>query len=617
MQLDIATIDGHVRDLEYRFADRDRAMARVDLVRGGKIAELYPDYFSDDLPESIVANLIDVAAADLASVQAPLPSLACASGNMRTASDERRSGVKNRIGASYWEASRLSTNMVTFADGYNTYGFGVLLAEADFELGCPVIRVEDPHGVYYALDAHGRVRRLAKVRLRKARELADEFPHLAGALLTDHRGRARGESMLRMVHYVDLYCQYVYLPECGNLVLAHTRNVLSRLPAAIVERPKLTVIPRGQFDDVVPIQLARAIMATYQLAATDKSVNAPLILPNDVTEVNTGPDAVLRTDNPGAAGRLKLDLPPAVFGLIDQLDRESKVGSRYPDARVNGVQGSIVTGRGVEAMLGGFDTQIKQAQQLFAVALERVTSLCFELDVKIFGDTPRKIEGTASGRSFSLTYVPSKDIGDSWTCRTTYGFAAGMTPAQAIVMLLQLRGDKWIGRDTARSHMPFDINAEEEQRSLDVEEMEDALKQGMGAALQAIGPMVLQGQDPMPLLLAAASAIKDRQSGTSLYESILAAFTPPEPPPAPPGAELGAEGLPAAVQAGLPGGAPPEGELPNGIRDNGLTQGVAYGQAGMAPGGMPSIQSLIAGIKGNGSAQMEAATLRKRPIGDG
>jgi hypothetical protein len=68
-----------------------------------------------------------------------------------------------------------------------------------------------------------------------------------------------------------------------------------------------------------------------------------------------------------------------------------------------------------------------------------------------------------------------------------------------------------------------------------------------------------------------------------------------------------------------PGGEQQEGQgLPgspgSGIRPSGLPQGVAPGQIQNGPGGMPSIMSLISGMK-NGKANMEAGVMRKVPTG--
>lgn len=610
----ITDIEAKRRQLKERFVERDRAMDMIQVVRHGDIDRLFPDLFSDDIPKSVVANLVDVAARDLAEVMAPLPNLACSAGNMRTDADRRKAALKNKIGHNYWAKSRLESGMFDFADSYNSFGFAAFVVEPDMKGYCPRIRVENPTGVYYSRDRWGNVVEYVKETCATAGELAALYPEFRGRILSmgSDRKQREGSSWLTIVSYRDAERTVVYLPECGDLILAEAANPLSRVPVAIMERFDLGRVPRGQFDDVVWVQLARSLMALYQIQAADKSINAPIAMPDDVTEVGIGPDAVLRTQNPQAIQRVRLDVPRDSWMLSEQLDRESKMGARYPDARTGGVKGSIITGRGVEAMLGTFDTQIKTFQVLATEALELATSLCFEMDVVLWPNMRKTINGTMSGKSFEVTYVPARDIQQNWSVSVTYGFAAGMTPSQAIVTLLQLRGDRLIQRDTFRRALPFDVDPDEEQRGLDVEEMESGLLQGFLSTLQGIGPMMAQGGDVMQVLTAASTAISARQKGRPLHEAIVEAFTPPEPEPT---EELPPEGMPG--EEGMPPGGEGMEGLPPGMSPDGRQRGVAPGQAGQPPGGMPSIMSLIAEMKGKtgSTPNMQAGVLRKIPTG--
>jgi hypothetical protein len=179
-------------------------------------------------------------------------------------------------------------------------------------------------------------------------------------------------------------------------------------------------------------------------------------------------------------------------------------------------------------------------------------------------------------------------------------------------MLLQLRGDKLISRDTFRRQLPFDVDVDDEQRRIDVNDTEDAAMQGLFALLQSLGPMATQGLDPMPVLKAATTFIKARRDGIPVEEALERAFTPPEQPPAPAG------GAPSDPLAGLgqgggdivPGAV---GDIP-GVNANGLPTGVAPGQAGMPPGGMPDIATLVAGMRA-GRPVMDSTVTRRMPTG--
>lgn len=605
---DIQRIHARVRDMRYstEAVERDGHIQNVRLVRRGHIDQLFPDAFVDDMQHSTVANLVETAARDTAEMMAPLPSLACASGNMTTSTDENRASKKNKIGSYYWTKSRLAQQMPEFADSYGSYSFGVLMVEPDFEHGCPKIRVESPFGAYYELDRWGQTRQFAKVSYATAGSLAASYPELASEIMRPNgtTGAERHHNdQLEMIRYQDRKCTVIYLPDAGNLVLAYAPNRLSRVPVVICERFSLEDTPGGQYDDVIWVQLARAQMAIYMLSAAEQSVNAGIALPDDVQNVPFGPLSVWRSQYPEKIRRVDLPIPRDVFMLQQTLDEELKTGSRYPDSRTGGVQGNIVTGKGVQALQGTLDTQISTAQLLFTAALEDATSVCFEMDVLFWPNTPKKIQGHITGRPFEITYIPKRDIGDSFGCKVTYGFAAGMTPAQAMVGMLQLRGDAVISRDTFRRQLPFEVDAEEEQRAVDREQLEDSLKEGFKTLLQSLGAMAMQGQDPLPIVLHAAKAIELRRKGKSLSEAIELALTPEQP----------------KTPAGIPeqAGPPAAEELPPGVQDSGRLTGVPPGQAGMPPGGMPAISALMAEMRGNGDAQMGAAVLRKRGIGQG
>jgi hypothetical protein len=123
---------------------------------------------------------------------------------------------------------------------------------------------------------------------------------------------------------------------------------------------------RGQFDDVLSVQLARARFAVLQIQAAEKSIQAPIAIPQDVQELALGPDAIMRSANPQGIRRVPLELPNGVFTESGVLERELRTGARYPETRSGNIDASIVTGRGVQALQAGFDTQIKAAQAQFA-----------------------------------------------------------------------------------------------------------------------------------------------------------------------------------------------------------------------------------------------------------
>lgn len=587
-------------------AGRDEAMNRVALVRAGELAQVWPDSFSEQYPKSMVANFIDVAARDIAAMLSSLPSLACSAGNMRTNADKTRAESKNRVGANYWRASKLQKQMKYGADQYLSYGFLPFWVEADYDRMLPIIHVEDPAGAYYELDRWFNTKRYARVWRQDLEELAALFPEYASQILQPD-GFPSNVTDVGVVRYIDDTDCILYLPERSNMVIASYRHGMKRCPVHIATRPGLQLDPRGQYDDVLYVQLAKSVMAALTLEAGHKAVQAPLAVPSDMQDINIGPDALMVTDQPDKIRRVELNVPSAAFALTEQLQNELQSGAGYPDSRLGNGPAGGSTGRGISALEGGFDTQIKLGQDILGEAILIATEMCFEMEVTLWPKRSKTINGSISGESFTLTYTPATDLSADTRCEISYGFASGLSPNSAIVTLLQLRGDGIISRDTFRRQLPFDINVDQQQRELDVQQVEDGLKAGLAAMLQASGQMIAQGQQAAAaqMFAAAVQIVEGRRAGKDLTKLFADAF--PAPPPPDPTAQPG--------MPGAPGAAGPGGEPLPGVGPNGLMQGVAAGQAGMAPGGRPSIADLAAGFTGGGAPAMSDSIHRKLATG--
>ena len=590
--------------LKAKYSTRDANMRIVDMVREGRMHDVagMGQYFSDELPRGLVANTVKVAAEDLRDVMAPLPSLACSTKGGISAAAKKRAETKNRIGQHYWDKSRLETKMFTFADSFNTYGFAVLVAEPDFIHKRPVIRVEEAKHFYYYRDRDGNTSEVAKIWSQPADQLAAMFPEHRERILMSARGGAAAQlDVIRYSHYE--HGTYLILPSCDALVLSHLPNLVKgKLPYFVVERPGLSSEPLGQFDETVWIQYAQTLMGQYMFRAAEESINASLILPRDVSDVAP----VMFSDNvrPGH-GKIPLNIPTQLFTYNQQLEQEVKDSAKYPDARTGGIKASIITGRGTEALLGGFDTQIKTAQMLFKQTLEDVTSYCFELDCHFWYNVKRTITGISSGQSYSLDYIPSRDIGEDYDCQVSYGFSLGNSPAQAMMLLLQLQTADLVSKHTVQEKLPFDIDRDQESRLIKQQRLDESMMSGVAAYAQALGLMIQQGQDPMQILQPLVKLAQLNERGKPFHEAVAEAFTPPEPEPTPE--------MPAAPEGGEPApGA--EGEIPPNMAPSGLLKGVPAGGAGRPPGGMPDVMNLIGGLRGGGEPQMGATVLRRRAV---
>jgi hypothetical protein len=591
--LSMDQIGARVSTLRYRANGRDQRNGDVQMVRQGKISQVYPNFFPDGIDQNVVANFIDIVARDLSEVIAPLPAVNCSAANQTNDRARNFADKRTRIASNYFEHSDLQVQMYNGADMYLTYGFLPFIIELDEEAQMPRIRLENPVGAYPEFDRYGRCVAFAKRYSMTLGELVAMFPEHEYQLLGKLGWKQDLNGMVEMIRYYDKDQSVLYLPSRNNMLLSHAENPLGIMNVVIAKRPSVDGELRGQFDDVLGIQLLRNRFALLAMEAAEKSVQAPIVLPQDVQELQLGGDAVIRTANPAGVRRVELTLPQGAFTEQNILNQELRVGARYPESRTGNVNASIVTGQGVQALLGAFDTQVKSAQSILAAALRDVITLCFKTDEALF-NIEKTIRGVDAGSPYVLTYLPSKDIKKDYSADVRYGMLAGLNPAQGLIFMLQALGGGLISKDMAMRELPFGVNVTLEQEKIEIEKMREALVGSLQQMTQAIPQMAMQGQDPSNLVRQIADVIKARKKGVSIEEAIEDVFTPENPPAG--AAESVEQPVPSAP------GEPPVGGAP-GVPPEGMP----------LPPAKPELQTLLSTMTGSGAARSSAQISNKRP----
>lgn len=606
-------VEKHLRAMQRRHRSRDQRWEEVCAIRRGEF-EHFSDTLSDAFPRPIVQNFIDTTARDLAEMLAPLPSFNCVSASMRSDEDRRRADKRTKIATSYMSNSRMETQMLYGADHYWTYGMTVMYVEPDFEEKQPRIVVEDPRDGYPEWDRWDRLRTYTKRFFCDANLLAMLYPEYAGHILkqADATTGTESEWQLELIRYWDDTGQLLVLGGKHPIILDRLKNRTRRMPVVIAKRPGLNALEvRGQFDDVVWIQLARDMMSKLQFESVEKAVQAPLAVPSDVQELSIGPDAVMRTSKPLEIRRVGMEMTNMSFLESNTLLEDLQAGSRYPAARTGSMDASVVTGRGALAMMSGLDQQLRAAQTVLRVAFADTASLCFEMDERLWPNLRKDIKGVKDGTPFQLSYTPAKDIASDRSCDVAYGFGAGLDPARSVVTMLQLRAEKTISRDFMQRNLPFPIDVVDETAKVNVEDTRDALMQSLFAMVQSMPALAAQGMDPSEAVLKAAAVVKGLQKGKAVEDVITDVYAPkPKPAPAP---APGEPGMPGGAGAGGDAG-PGVGGPGGGLQPSGLMTGVAPGQAGLAPGGRPDLNMLLSGLSARGEAEMSARVSRRRAV---
>lgn len=519
-----------VQALKLKYVERDSRMADILEIRRGNMVNVAPEFFPEGMSKPMIANFIDVAARDISEVLAPLPSFNCQTTNVTSDRAKKNADTRTLIANNYVQFARLQTQMYTGVDYYGTYGFLPIVVEPDTENRLPRIRIENPIGAYPEFDRYGRIVAYSKRYVKTIAELLVDFPEYSRQILDDKSIEdVDVYATLEMIRYEDADQITLFLPTRQNLVLRTTPNPMGEVMVRIAKRPGVDDEPRGQFDDILWAQIARARFALLAMDAAEKSVNAPLAIPNDVQEFTFGPDAILRSQNPQAIRRVGLEVPPAAFTEAELLQREMRMGARYPEGRSGTIDASVITGQGVQALLGAFDTQVKTGQQILSDVFEDVLALCFKMDEMLFPGE-KTINGVNNGSPYELKYDPRKDIKGEYSIQVRYGLMSGLDPSRALIFSLQALGADLISRDFIMRELPWSMNVTGEQERIDIQKMRDNLNASMNALAQAIPQMATQGQDPSDIVSKMAQVIKERQAGVSIEDAVEKIFTPAPAP---------------------------------------------------------------------------------------
>lgn len=595
MALNQQQIADKVEALRERYAYRDKRMADVTAVRRGDMDSVYPDMFPEGMSRPMIANFVDVAARDLAEILAPLPSFNCHTSDITSSQAKKRASTRTMVVNHYVEFSGLQTQMYTGADWYNTYAFLPVIVEPDFEARMPRIRVENPLGAYPEFDRYGRCVSYTKRYLKSIRELVVEFPEFESQILGP-LGRQNQDlnALLDLIKYDDKDQTVLFLPQRGNLTLRKVKNPVGKLMVKIAKRPGIDEHdPRGQFDDVIWAQIARARFSLLAMDAAEKSVNAPLVVPQDLQEFAFGPDAVMRTANPQGVRRVGLEIPSVAFQEQAILEQEMRMGARYPEGRSGNINASVITGSGVQALLGGFDTQIKAGQQIFAEVFQEVMALALEMDEKLFPGK-KTVSGMYQGAPYKFEYDPTKDIKNDYTVQVRYGLMSGLDPSRALIFSLQALQANLISSEFVMQELPWMVNVIKEKERIDIEKMEQALIGALNATSTAIPQMAAQGQDPSDIVEKIAKVIDARRNGEDIADAVMAVFKKEEPAPQQP--EMSMEQMMAAM-GGAPQTAPGQG-APVEAQTEPATMGGAPVAAPAGASPQPTIQDILAQLGG-------------------
>jgi len=244
----------NIKSAKTRFAARQRKIDQVLAIREGRWNDVAPGLFPEDIPEPMIANFIDVAAKASAEAIAPLPTITCSNPSMATDASRKAADKRTKIAQHYVQHSKLGDWQAMAGDHVDSYGSTAYSVHPDFDAKTSCIYVESAIGALYQLDRKGNTSWYARCFRRYIDELMYEFPEYAEVF---HNMKSNGISTVEMIQYFGPESDMLLVSD-GSIILKEIPNLLGRCRVRVVEAPKTHELPRGTYDDVVWVQMARA-----------------------------------------------------------------------------------------------------------------------------------------------------------------------------------------------------------------------------------------------------------------------------------------------------------------------------------------------------------------------
>lgn len=297
-------------------------------------------------------------------------------------------------------------------------------------------------------------------------------------------------------------------------VISQVRNVLGQVEyAAKLEALNILAQEKNVFPDIYAI---------------GRQNGAPSIVGGQWKDGRTG-EINLLTDVE-QVGVLRQAPDPGVNNTIDRRERNIRTSTGLLPAFGGETPNALRTGRGIDSMMGiAVDPRIQELHELAEVALQQVNErviACYK------GYWPGRKFFMSSGLVNSRELVEFKPTEHLETTDNLVRYAvAGADVGQITVWLSQMYGSKAISLRTFREMHPFVAgDPEHEQRQVDEEDMEEAMRQAIARGLLAgtvdlvlgstIEKYLRQGLDIFEAVTKADEEVRKKQ-----------ATLPPEPTP--------------------------------------------------------------------------------------
>ncbi len=357
----------------------------------------------------------------------------------------------------------------------------------------------------------------------------------------------------------------------------------------------------GQVTTLIKTTDLYARLTALDIAATEKAIFPDIA----IISKGQGPpqliDGVWKDGRTGDVNRLTESVVqilnsspgPMTAPMLDRLDQAIRDSGGIPEL-YSGGGGGMRTGQGIsEAGAFSVDPRIQEAQAYMARCLSFVNDSVMATERAYY---PRKkfyYFAGLPGVDESGTYIPAEDFDPKIKNIVAYPFP-GSDISQVSVALAQLAGADLLSKRTARRKHPFVDDADQEEKNITIETLEEAVLDGM--AQQAAS-----GQLDLSLAMSALKKIRNGQELVDAFEQAKNEAAEQQaqqqqqqsPGAVEPGGPSSPPGAPAPGGPQQPGAGGPGGQVPPGIQAMLANAGMAGQGGGPAPAVPPPSPSMI------------------------
>jgi hypothetical protein len=448
----------------------------ADKVYSGDWEVLWPDG-SVEQREPLVENTYALALEDKVITAAAIPMQLFTPPTRGTRNDEgeKNAQKRKRVGHSYHERSDLRRNLRRFyRDSLHT-GLMVGMPWATGLVAGPAQRPPEERFAYFQAvnprhvyplgwDNRGRLTAAMVMRQKRIADMEADWGKHPALTAARFRHAVKGWQLhwVEEIWYFDSTQWGVAIGDAnlpatmqgsiigpadaqGSMIMdwlvAPAKHELGSCPLKAAARITHNDSPRGALIDIIPqLKLAQNFMARL-LDDLQASIYAPIVLDNIKNPHEYGLGAVLIGTGAGKAF-IDRDRPPVNFEAqqtVQSIMEQTRRQAMEPSQRSGEAGASIVSGKGVDALLGTFNAELAAAQADCEILVGDLTSSTAAMDEQYcFGEKQINVL-TDTGEMRDETYDPAKLFKGDHRFSCSYGDRTGLNEQQYLTRIAMVK----------------------------------------------------------------------------------------------------------------------------------------------------------------------------------